>query len=170
MNQLQREAIAVTKELGDVVFVGAVAVLSYLGWKHRTTMDLDIAMATELTKEQLEHLGYRRFQERGKDVTYSPRGYRIDIYTRDVSDIPIETIYSTASEVVLRKYKIRVASLEVLLVAKLRAMRPSRPQDKDDFNKLCERNGRSIDWKMLNAIATEIEASRIRESVLALTP
>lgn len=168
MNQLQREAIAITKELGEVVFVGAVAVLSYLGWKHRTTRDLDIAMA-RLTKGQLEQLGYRTFQEAGKDVVRSPRGFKVDIYTNDVSKIPIDTIYITAKEVPLGNDKIKVASLEVLLVAKLRAMRPSRPQDRDDFNKLCESNGKLVDWKALDDIAAEIELSTIRESVRALT-
>ena len=68
-----------------------------------------------------------------------------------------------------QKQSLRI-SVRIAYIPFCSAMRPSRPQDKDDFNKLCERNGRSIDWKMLNAIATEIEASRIRESVLALAP
>jgi len=168
MNQLQHEAIAITKELRDVVFVGAVAVLSYLGWRYRTTRDFDIAMVTKLTKAQLERLGYRTFQEGGKDVVRSPRGYKVDIYTNDVSNISIKTVYSTAREVALTDYTIKVASLQVLLLAKLRAMRPSRPQDREDFNKMCEKNGKSIDWKVLIDMATEIEILRIRETVRAL--
>jgi len=168
MNPLQREAIAITKELGDIVFVGAVAVLSYLGWRYRSTRDLDIAMASKLTKDQLEQRGYTIFPERGKEVIRSPRGYKIDIYTNDVSDIPIGIVFNTAREVLIGNDTIKVASLELLLVAKLRAMRPSRPQDREDFNKLCEKNGKSIDWKALNEIAKEIEVFRIRESVMAL--
>ena len=168
MNQLQREAIAITKELGDVVFVGAVAVLSYIGWRQRKTKDVDIAMVTKLTKEQLEQLGYRTFQEGGKNVVRSPRGYKVDIYTNDVSNISIKTVYGTAREVALTDYTIKVASLEVLLLAKLRAMRPSRPQDREDFNKMCEKNGKSIDWEVLIEIASEIEVLRIRETVRAL--
>jgi hypothetical protein len=173
MNQLQREAVEIAKELGDIVFVGAVAVNSHLNWRHRTTRDFDIAMATTLTKEQLkeelEKKGYRTFQERGKEVIYSPRNAKVDIYTKDVSGILIDKIYSTAKEVLLGNYKIRVASPEVMLVAKLRAMRPSRPQDKDDFTRLCIECGKSIDWKTLERIATEMEVSTIKESIRALS-
>ncbi len=168
MNQLQHEAIAITKELGDVVFVGAVAVLSYLGWRYRTTRDFDIAMVTKLTKAQLERLGYRTFQEGGKDVVRSPRGYKVDIYTNDVSNISIKIVYNTARKVSVGDHTIKVASLEVMLIAKLRAMRPTRPQDRDDFNRLCETNGKSVDWNALIDIATEIEVFRIRETVRAL--
>ncbi len=102
MNPLQREAIAITKELGNVVFVGAVAVLSYLGWRHRATRDLDFAMAAKLSKEELDQRGYRTFIEGRKEVTYSPRGFKVDIYTNDINEIPIHTVVAMAKEILIK--------------------------------------------------------------------
>jgi predicted rRNA methylase YqxC with S4 and FtsJ domains len=65
------------------------------------------------------------FEELGKEVIRSPRNFKVDIFTIDVSSISIEKVYDAAREVWLRNDKIKVAALEVLLVAKLRAMTPS---------------------------------------------
>lgn len=165
MNQFQREAIAITKELKDVVFIGAIAVLAHLGWKYRQTRDFDIAMATRLTKEQLEDLGYRTFTEGGKEVIRSPRGFKVDIYTEDVNDIPVNTIMTTALEISLQNEKIRVATIEILLVAKLRA---SRPQDRDDLRELCKKHGNSINWTFLKELTSGTEISVIEQAVRAL--
>ncbi len=165
MNPLQREAIAITKELGNVVFIGAVAVLSYLGWRHRATRDIDFAMATKLTKEELDQRGYRTFIEGRKEVTYSPRGFKVDIYTNDINEIPIHTVVATAKEIFIKNDKITMACLEVMLVSKLRA---ARPQDIEDFSRLCETNSKDVDWNVLNNMATQVEVSRIRESIRAL--
>ena len=43
---LLREAILITKELGDVVFIGAVAILLHIGkGRARESRDLDFAIA-----------------------------------------------------------------------------------------------------------------------------
>ena len=166
MNQLQREAIEITKELGDVVFVGALAVHAHLRWRHRSTSDVDIAMTVQLTRDELEKRGYRTYNEGGKEVIRTPRGYKIDIYTNDVSGIPVDTVYDTAIEVSIGKSKIKVACKEVMLIAKLRAM---RPQDKEDFITLCTTYGESLDWDILEAIGTEMEVLTIKQSVRALS-
>lgn len=168
MNQLQREAIEITEELEDVVFVGAAAVHAHLRWRHRSTSDIDIAMTIKLTKEELENRGYRTYNEGGKEVTRTPRGFKIDIYTNDVSRIPVDIVHKTAVDIAIGNSKIKIASLEVMLVAKLRAMRPSRPQDKEDFNTLCEMQGKNIDFEKLSAIATEMEITTIKSTAAAL--
>lgn len=168
MNPLQREALVVTEELGDVVFVGAVAVLSYLGWRHRATRDLDLAMASKLNREELEQLGYRMYPERGKEVLRSPRGFKIDIFYNDVSGIPVRVIYKTARKIQVGKTRIKAASLEVLLLAKWRASRPSRPQDREDFITLCEKRGKDVNWKALKDICSALEFSEIERVVMAL--
>ena len=46
---LKREAVSITDELGDVVFVGAFAVNYYS--PYRTTRDIDLVIASPWTKE-----------------------------------------------------------------------------------------------------------------------
>lgn len=165
MDQLQRETIAITKELGNVVFIGAVAVLAHLGWKYRRTHDFDIAMAVKLEKEELEKRGYKTFREGGKEVVRSPRGYKVDIYTEDVNEIPVRTVMTTAAEIPLKNEKIRVVAIEVLFVAKLRT---ARPQDMEDLRELCKKHGNSINWAFLRELASGTEISTIEQMVRAL--
>lgn len=169
MSQLRDEVLAITKELHNVVFVGAIAVLFHLGWRHRRTRDINIALATNLRedalKEELERQGYRTFQEGRKEVVRSPRGYKVDIYTEDVSGIPLDTVFDTAQVFSTLGGNVKAASLEVLLLAKLRA---GRPQDMEDLRDLCKRKGDSVDWQVLQQIATKVELSTIKQSVTAL--
>jgi len=95
--ELVREALQITRELDNVVFVGAVAVYLYTK-RNRTTRDLDFAVASKITKDELTRKGYHIFQEKGKDIRRSPRGYKVDIFYRDVSEIPVETIFQTARD------------------------------------------------------------------------
>lgn len=79
MNPLIPEAAAITKDLGDITFIGAVAVLLHVG-RGRESQDLDFVILTPLTKEELEEKGYFTRIENGEEVTRTPRGYKIDIY------------------------------------------------------------------------------------------
>lgn len=151
MKELVREAIKIAQELGGGTFVGAVAV--YLHTKSgRESRDLDLAMAT-IDPRELEKKGYRKLMENGKEVTRTPRGYKIDIYTEDVSGIPVETILATAKLVQpnVKSPQIRIASLEVLVVAKHRA---ARPQDAEDLNEIAHFRYEDINWESLRALTT----------------
>lgn len=92
---LERVAVRVSHDLKEVVFIGAFAVVSHIG-PYRTTGDIDLALATPMSDEQFERLGYRIFIESGKKVIRTPGGVKMDVYTRDVSGIPIPKIFETA--------------------------------------------------------------------------
>src|SRR5437660_803555 len=95
---LLAEAILITKELGDVVFVGAVAVLLHIGRrKARESRDLDFAIAYHISDESLFDKKYIKYPRSGKTEYYSPRGFKLDIYTTDVSHVPISVIVDTAN-------------------------------------------------------------------------
>ena len=121
MHPLIQEAIRITEDLGDVVFIGAVGI--FLQTKAtRESQDLDFAVAKELPVELLDEKRYFVRKVKGKEARYTPRGYKIDIYTRDVSGIPIDRVVATAKDIKVRKgVKIKAASVEVLVVSKFRA-------------------------------------------------
>ena len=104
---LLREAILITKELGNgVVFVGAVAILLHIGkGKARESRDLDFAIASHISDESLFEKGYRKYPRSGKTEYYSPRGFKLDIYTTDLNQVPVNIIIDTANKFVLDRYK-----------------------------------------------------------------
>jgi predicted nucleotidyltransferase len=167
--ELVREALQITRELGDVVFVGAVAVYLYTK-RTRTTRDLDFAVASKITNDKLTKKGYPIFQEKGKDVRRSPRGYKVDIYDRDVSKIPVETIFQTAKEIKVDKRgtTIKVASLEALIVAKHTASSPSRPQDDEDLYGIAQTNFNRINEESLKQLVDQHKFHVIMTTMKAL--
>lgn len=158
---LDRAAVKITRDLGEVVFVGAYAVIAHIGI-YRQTMDIDLALATPISDEELERLGYRIFWERGKKVIRTQDGIKIDIYHQDVSGIPVPQIFETAITRKLGADEIRVMCLEALLIAKIRA---SRPQDISDLQQLCRLKGRSVRWEVVESMATSVEISNIKNTV-----
>lgn len=167
MKKLVREAVAITKELGQVVFVGAVAV--YLHTKSgRESRDLDLAMASELTFDQLLERGYKPYRD---DKWSSPRGFRVDFFTRDVSGISVSTIIGTAKDVQVDRKgtTIKIMSLESLIVAKHRAARPSRPQDVDDLAQIAREKYDGIDWTAVGTLSrSQIEFDNIKVAMQTL--
>ena len=154
-------AVRITRDLGEVVFVGAYAVMTHVG-AYRQTRDIDLALATPAREEELERLGYRVFPEHGKRVIRTQDGVKIDIYLRDVSGIPVPSIFETAITKRLGADEIRVMCLEALLIAKLRA---SRPQDVDDLQRLCSVKGKSVRWTVVESMATPVEVSNLKNTV-----
>src|SRR5207302_9936298 len=98
---LEQEAIKITDELGRVVFVGALAVNHYSDY--RTTKDIDLAMAGPLDEQKLVHLGYARWSDSKETSWLSPRGIKVDFYTRDVGRIPVTWILDHAVQVKARQ-------------------------------------------------------------------
>jgi hypothetical protein len=88
-------AMRVSRDLKEVVFVGAFAVICHIG-PYRRTRDIDLALATPLSDEEFEGLGYHIFHESGKKVIRTPEGVKLDVYTRDVSGIPVSEVFKTA--------------------------------------------------------------------------
>jgi hypothetical protein len=163
---LDREALQVANDLGEVVFVGAFAVLAYVG-AYRQTGDLDLAVATPKSESDLEALGYLTRQEGKKRVTRTPSGIKLDIYTEDVGGIPVAKLFGTATKFKVGKRYVLVMGLEGLLLSKLRA---GRPQDLQDLRELIQRKGKTVAWGTLEALGcTEMEADTIRTTIRALT-
>jgi len=169
MHPLIQEAIRITEDLGDVVFVGAVGI--FLQTKAtRESQDLDFAVARELPVELLDEKRYFVREVRGKEARYTPRGYKIDIYTRDLSGIPIDRVVASAKDIEVRKgMTVKAASVEVLVVSKFRAAAKRKGTDDVDIRTLVQRKYKEIDWDVLKSLTdSEIEYQRIRSQMDAL--
>jgi len=161
---LEQEAVKIADELGRVVFVGAIAVNHYSNY--RTTKDIDLAIASPLDEQKLVRLGYTRWSE-SKDTSWlSPRGIKVDFYTRDVGRIPVTWILDHAVQVKLGKNKeIRVICLEGLVLAKHRA---GRTTDIADLRQLLTHRGGSIDWNLMAEIPEALEIAELQKISRAL--
>lgn len=169
MHPLIQEAARITEDLGDVVFVGAVGV--FLQTKAtRESQDLDFAVAKGLPAELLDEKHYFVRKAKGKEARYTPRGYKIDIYTRDVSGIPVDRIVATANDIEIRKgVTAKAASVEVLVVSKFRAAAKRKGTDDVDIRALARKKYREIDWSVLESLTeSEIEYQRIKSQMDAL--
>lgn len=169
MHPLIQESIKITQDLGDVVFIGAVGI--FLQTKTtRESQDLDFATAKELPAELLDEKRYFIRRVKGKETRYTPRGYKIDIYTRDVSGIPIDRVVATSKDIEVRKgVTIKTASVEVLVVSKFRAAAKRRGTDDVDIRTLAQRKYKEIDWDVLKSLTeSEIEFQRIKGQMDAL--
>jgi predicted nucleotidyltransferase len=155
---LDKVAIEITQDLKDVVFIGAYAAMTHIG-PFRGTRDIDLALASPISDEELEKLGYRIFLERGKRTIYTHGGVKVDVYLDDVSGIPVSRIFDTAITKQIGKHKIQVMCLEALLIAKLRA---ARPQDIDDIQQICRIKGKEIDWNVVESLAEPIEVLNLK--------
>lgn len=159
-----REAALITKDLGQVVFIGSIA--RYFHTKdYRESQDLDFAVITPLSEEELFEKGYRKYEENRKEVWRTPREIKIDMFTRDVGRIPIKTLIETAKEFDADKKgnKLSVMSLECLIITKHRAQ---RDQDIDDLKMIAERKLSEIDWNQLKKIVDdETEYQTIKRDI-----
>jgi predicted nucleotidyltransferase len=167
--ELVREAIHVSKELVTPVIVGAVGVYIHTRTSRRTG-DLDLAVERDISNKELLDKKYRIVTERGKDYMYTPRGYRVDIMSYDVSQIPVEQIIQTADNIKVGKGKreteIKVACIEALIVSKYRA---SRPRDIEDLKSIAETKYDVIDWEILRTVTKDDhERDMIKMSIDAL--
>ena len=161
---LEQEAVKIADELGRVVFVGAIAVNHYSNY--RTTKDIDLAIASPLDEQKLVRLGYTRWSESKGTSWLSPRGVKIDFYTRDVGQIPVTWILDNAVQVRLGKKKeIGVICLEGLILAKHRA---GRTTDIADLRQLLTHRGRNINWTLMAEIAEPLEIAELKKISRAL--
>ncbi len=164
MNDLVREALNIVEDLGEVVFIGAVAVMLHTKI-NRESADLDFAVVQDLTDKFLEEKEYFQFEENGKLVRRTPRGYKVDIYTRDVSRIPLADVIRTAVDIQIGKKgkTLKVASIETLIVAKHRA---ARFQDADDLRTMARKKFNHIDWELLETLTdSNVEFSTIQQEM-----
>lgn len=161
---LDQEAVKITDELGEVVFVGALAVNHY--YNYRTTKDIDLAIALPLDEQELVRLRYTRWSESKATSWLSPRGVKVDFYTRDVGRIPVAWILDNAVRVKIGKNKeIRVMCLEGIILAKHRA---GRTTDIADLRQLMTHRSGNIDWALMAEIADSVEITELQKISKAL--
>jgi len=161
---LEHEAVKISDELGNVVFVGAFAVNHYS--TYRTTRDIDLVIASPLDEQKLIELGYTKWEE-SRGVSWStPRGIKVDFYTRDLGRIPAAWILKKAVEVRLGRKAIRVICLEGLILAKHRA---GRTTDVDDLRQLLTHCGSTIRWDVMEEIADPLEITELKQLSSALS-
>lgn len=164
MNPYIEEAVLITKDLGDVTFVGAVAVFLHTG-KSRESKDLDLVVAEQIPRERFLDLNYRFINENGKERIYTPRNYKIDVYdSRDLNEVPLERIIETRATIPVGKNKIvNAICLEGLIVVKYRA---KRDQDLSDLSLIAMYCFKKIDWKLLHTFTKDdIEFRQIAEAM-----
>lgn len=164
MKPLVKEALAITRELGDVIFLGAIA--RYLYTKDlRESQDLDFATEKPILNEELLLLNYKKEYRNGKEIWYTPRGIKIDRYTRDVSKIPMDRIIKNSKyiQVSNKGEKLRTIGLESLIVAKHRA---GREQDSEDLSAVAKIKFGEINWETLREISgDEHEYNQIKSDM-----
>lgn len=170
MHPLIREALDITQDLGPVTFVGAVAV--FLHTKNtRESRDLDFAIAKQITREELLDKKYKTVTEGGKEKTYTPRGFKIDIYSgRPLNRIPIQTIIDTSHNFTVDNKGgiVNAMGLEALILAKFRANRPE--QDHPDLRALAIERKADIKWELLESLSGDkYEVSSIRTTIDTLS-
>ncbi len=162
--ELDRAAVDITNDLKEVVFVGAYAAIKY--GVARGTHDIDFALVTPMTYEEFEKLGYGVFSEGGKRIIRTRQGVKMDVYTKDVSGIPVQQVFATAATIRAWGSPVRIMCLEALLLAKMRA---GRPQDNDDLRQLCRLRGKIIRWEVVDSMARNMEGPELRGYVKALS-
>ncbi len=149
---LRSEVARIAELLGDkVIFVGAVAVLAYLGWKHRATHDIDMALVS-LGPRDLLRIGFREF----RGYLYTPSGFKVDVYTKDVNGVPISFLEEGARWVDVREVRIRVPRVEDLIVTKL----TGRARDEEDIMELMRAH--AVDWDYIE-LRYPYAVARLRE-------
>ena len=155
MSDIINEAYSISKELKDVVMIGAVAVMLHTK-RSRTSNDVDVVLVTDVSHDDLIELGYIPIK-RKRDSWYSPRGIKVDIYRVDVNGIPVSDIEKTG--IIFNantSKKVRCASLEFLILAKYRSFNASnRPNDREDLKTMVEKCIKKIDWDRLEAFCKD---------------
>lgn len=131
----------------------------------RESQDLDFAILTPLTKEELEQKGYFTRIENGKEVTRTPRGYKIDIYSeKPIKGISIREIVETGTNKKIGNQVIRFANLETPMVLKYRA---GRTQDVEDLQFLAQRKFQDIRWNVIQGLTSDTEYPDLRNTIMA---
>jgi len=167
-NPLLNEAIEITKDLGDVTFIGAVAVFMHTN-EGRESRDLDFGIAYQITDEQLFEKGYIKYGKRKNGYSTPRPPFIVDIYRNgNINGISIDTITSTAEEFKIdtkrRHAVVKAAKLEVLITMKYRA---NRVQDHEDLATIARNRFQKINWEYLRNITEEIEFNQIKSAMQA---
>lgn len=162
MKKLFDEALKITKELGNVIFIGALATHVYTK-SGRDSKDLDFVVESPISDEDLIAKGYHKSMT-GKQPWFTPRGFKIDIYSGDIPGVSHEALVKYAIQLpVDKKGIIRVMGLEALVVAKHRA---ARDQDIEDLRNIAQSKFKEIKWDVIDAITNDsFKTANIRKDM-----
>lgn len=145
------EAVLISREIPGAVFVGALAVFAHTKII-RGSEDIDLAIAT-LQTERLLSIGYtRNSNSKHGYITPLPREYKVDIFTKDVSEVPVTEVMKSSREIIVdnrKNTKLRVAALEVISLTKFRA---ARSQDAYDLQVIVQEKIDDMDWTYMRSI------------------
>jgi len=115
-----------------LIFIGAIAVYAWLGYRHRETEEIDVIFLGD--EEELNNaLDYRNFYvlyERGRR-RYYVLGRRVDFHTRGrpIGGVPVENIVARSTYRSVFGTTVRVPSLDDLIAMKLASGRPTDLED-----------------------------------------
>ena len=151
MNNLVNEAIQITKELGNVIFIGALA--TYMHTKNtRDSRDIDFVVENQIPDDELISKNYHKSMTR-KQPWFTPRGFKIDIYTRGIPGVSLDKIIDNSKKFTIKnKGEIRVLGLESLIIAKHKA---ARDQDIEDLKNIAMHRLRQVDWDVVQEITND---------------
>lgn len=165
--QIIHEAIQITKDLGNVVFIGATALLLH-DINNRTTKDIDFVILIDNEYDKNEFLLERNYittLENGKSVTRtpSPRRFKVDVYNEPIGNISVKEIFDKAVEKIHKKGTVRVASIETLIVLKHRA---GRTQDIEDISNITKKYYHKINYAELYSLCeNDTEMNEIKNAL-----
>ena len=163
MNPFIKEAVYISQDFGTATFVGAIAVMLHTK-EQRQSQDLDFVVAEQITTDELLDKGYK-IEQQG-DKKFTPRGYKIDIFSdRDLNGITLKYIIETAAVISVDKKgtTVNAISLEGLIVAKFRA---GRDQDIEDLQRLAVRCGSKINWDKVKYLTkSDTEYLEIQQAI-----
>jgi len=159
--QIIQEAIQITKDLGNIAFIGATALLLH-DINNRTTKDIDFVILIDNNEDKTKFLLERNYittLENGKEVTRTPtpRRFKIDVYNKPIANITVKEIFDNAVEKKYKKGIVKVASIETLIVLKHRA---GRTQDIEDISSITKKYYHKINYIKLSSLCrndTEID-------------
>lgn len=151
--QIIHESIQITKELENVVFIGATALLLH-DINNRTTKDIDFVILIDNKYDKIKFLLERNYIttfENGKEVirTPSPRRFKVDVYNEPIANITVKEIFENAIEKKYKKGIVKVASIETLIVLKHRA---GRTQDIEDISNITKKYYHKINYTKLYSL------------------
>ncbi|MCI4433237.1 MAG: nucleotidyltransferase [Nitrosopumilus sp.] len=151
MNNLVNEALQITKELGDVIFIGALA--TYMHTKNtRDSRDIDFVVENQIPDDELISKNYHKSMT-GKQPWFTPRGFKIDIYTRGIPGVSLDKIIENSKKFTIKnKGEIRVLGLESLIIAKHKA---ARDQDIEDLKNIAMHRLSQVDWGVVQEIIND---------------
>ena len=162
MNKLSRETLAIVEDLGNVIFIGALA--TYMHTKSgRDSQDIDFVVERQISDEELLSKGYKK-SITGKQPWFTPRGIKIDIYCGGIPGVSYDWIVKNSKTHALGpKHSIRTLGLESLIVAKHKA---GRDQDVEDLANIAKRKYHDINWNLIKQITgDQFTAEKIKQDM-----